>query len=445
MIRLPVKTLRFKISLSLIAFIFITCWVLSFIFVVNDLNRLSEDIQREGEFFTETLALSIPDLLFKHDYKGITAILGHAKARLNFNYILVTDSGGNMVARIDGMTEKGNREIKKISKNILYNGISIGKVEIGMEAKSFFPRMEKVLLEAFAFSLFFMFIGTFLSVILSRKITTPVEKLSKRVMAFTGTGIPGEREEKSLSGDEVEIMEKSFNNMIDRLKKKEDQIEEKNRELLNLAGGISHELNNIINIIIGFSRVLQREISSEGEHYRDVENILREAKKAKAVIGNLMAFVKQPEIQYTSCDIVGCLESCIADLESQIKVQEINVRREYEDGLPAIKCDEEQLREAFFNIILNSIQAMPGSGDLTLYCRKHNNNLEIKISDTGGGISEEIKDKIFEPLFTTKRGVWGIGLGLPISRRIIERHNGEISFTSKRGEGTTFRIRIPIK
>ena len=126
-------------------------------------------------------------------------------------------------------------------------------------------------------------------------------------------------------------------------------------------------------------------------------------------------------------------------------MQGINVRREYEDGLPAIKCDEEQLREAFFNIILNSIQAMPGSGDLTLYCRKHNNNLEIKISDTGGGISEEIKDKIFEPLFTTKRGVWGIGLGLPISRRIIERHNGEISFTSKRGEGTTFRIRIPIK
>ncbi|MBI5199313.1 MAG: HAMP domain-containing histidine kinase, partial [Nitrospirae bacterium] len=87
----------------------------------------------------------------------------------------------------------------------------------------------------------------------------------------------------------------------------------------------------------------------------------------------------------------------------------------------------------------------PGSGDLTLCCRKHNNNLEIKISDTGRGISEEIKDKIFEPLFTTKRGTWGIGLGLPTSRRIIERHNGEISFTSKRGEGTTFYIRIPIE
>jgi len=284
--RLPFKTLRFKISLSLIAFIFITCWVLSFIFVVNDLNRLSEDIQREGEFFAGTLSSVIPELLLNHDYKGITAILENAKERLPFRYVLITDSGGDIVARIDGMIKDDNREIKKISKNILYNGMSIGTVEIGIEIRSFFPRMSKVMLEAFAFSLFFMFIGTFLSIILSRKITTPVEKLSKRVMLFTGSGTPGEFTVKSLSGDEVEIMERSFNNMIEKLKKKEEQIEEKNRELLSLAGGISHELNNIINIIIGFSRVLQREVTAGGEHYRDVENIMREAKKAKVVVEN---------------------------------------------------------------------------------------------------------------------------------------------------------------
>ncbi|MEK6692210.1 MAG: HAMP domain-containing sensor histidine kinase [Nitrospirota bacterium] len=439
---IPFKTLRFKISLSLIAFIFITCWVLSFIFVVNDLNRLSEDIQREGEFFAETLVTTIPDLLLNKDYKGINSILENAKKRLAFNYILITDSGGDIVARIDGMTEKEDREIKKISKNILYDGMSIGNVEIGMEIKSLFPRMGKVLLEAFAFSLFFMFIGTFLSIILSRKITRPVEKLSERVMTFTGTG---EQEKRFHDGDEVEIMERGFTNMIDSLKKKEAQIEEKNRELLNLAGGISHELNNIINIIIGFSRVLQKEVSAEGEHYRDVENIIREAKKAKVVVENLMDFAKPQEIEQNYFDVAGCLEGCIADLESQIKVQGINIRREYEDSLPLLKGDERQLKEAFFNIILNSVQAMPGGGELTLSCRRHNNNLEIKISDTGEGIPEEIKEEIFEPLFTTRKGARGIGLGLPISRKIIERHKGEISFTSKRGEGTAFYIRIPIE
>jgi signal transduction histidine kinase len=439
---IPFKTLRFKISLSLIAFIFITCWVLSFIFVVNDLNRLSEDIQREGEFFAETLVTTIPALLLNKDYKGINIILENAKKRLAFNYILITDSGGDIVARIDGMTEKEDREIKKISKNILYDGMSIGNIEIGMEIKSLFPRMGNVLLEAFAFSLFFMFIGTFLSIILSRKITRPVEKLSERVMTFTGTG---EQDKRFHDGDEVEIMERSFTNMINSLKKKETQIEEKNRELLNLAGGVSHELNNIINIIIGFSRVLQKEVFSESEHYRDVENIMREAKKAKVVVENLMDFAKPQEIEQNHFDVGGCLEGCIADLESQIKVQGINIRREYQERLPNVKGDERQLREAFFNIILNSIQAMPGGGELTLSCRRHNNNLEIKISDTGEGIPEEIKEEIFEPLFTTKKGARGIGLGLPISRKIIERHKGEISFTSKRGEGTAFYIRIPIE
>ncbi len=439
---IPFKTLRFKISLSLIAFIFITCWVLSFIFVVNDLNRLSEDLQREGEFFAETLVTTIPALLLNKDYKGINSILENAKKRLAFNYILITDSGGDIVARIDGMTEKEDREIKKISKNILYDGMSIGNVEIGMEIKSLFPRMGKVLLEAFAFSLFFMFIGTFLSIILSRKITRPVEKLSERVMTFTGTG---EQDKRFHDGDEVEIMERSFTNMIGSLKKKETQIEEKNRELLNLAGGVSHELNNIVNIIIGFSRVLQKEVFSESEQYRDVENIMREAKKAKVIVENLMDFAKPQEIEQNYFDVGGCLEGCIADLESQIKVQGINIRREYEDSLPPLKGDERQLKEAFFNIILDSLQAMPGGGELTLSCRRHDNNLEITISDTGEGIPEEIKEEIFEPLFTTKKGARGIGLGLPISRKIIERHKGEISFTSKRGEGTTFYIRIPIE
>ncbi|MEW6410253.1 MAG: HAMP domain-containing sensor histidine kinase, partial [Nitrospirota bacterium] len=441
MIRLPVKTLRFKIALSLIAFVLLTSWVLSFIFVVNDLNRISEDIRREGEFFAMTLASVIPDLLLSRDYEGIANILENVKEKKMFAYVLVTDSEGDIVAQTDGQLKTENKEIMKVSKTVSSDGRAIGKVEVGIRFDGFFPRMGKVLLEAFAFTLFFMFIGTLLSMVLSKKITAPVEKLSRRVMAFTGFG---EEIEKPPSRDEVEIMERSFNQMIDGLKQKQDQIEEKSKELMDMAGGISHELNNIINIIIGFSRVLQKEIPEEGEHYRDVETIMREAKKAKAVVENLMAFAKPSEIQYTYCDMIDCLESCIADIDSQIKAQGISVKREYEEGLPHVEGDERQLREAFFNIILNSVQAMPSGGELTLNCRRVNNILELKIADTGEGIPDEMKERIFDPLFTTKKGGWGIGLGLPISYRIIESHKGELSFTSKKGEGTTFFIRIPI-
>ncbi|MBI5875152.1 MAG: HAMP domain-containing histidine kinase [Deltaproteobacteria bacterium] len=444
MFRLSTKTLRFKISLSLIAFIFFTCWILSFIFVVNDLNRISEDIQREGEFFAETISSVIPNLLVNRNYQVIDDILENVKKKPLFNYILVTDPEGGIIAQTDLPVKGEYQGLRKVSKIILYKGDVIGKVEIGLRVEIFFQRMGKALLEAFAFSLFFMFMGILLSITISKKITAPVERLSQRATAFTGTGLPDEGLEESIQGDEVEVMERSFNRMIDGLRKKEEQIKEKNRELLNLAGGISHELNNIINIIIGFSRALQREVEIESEHHRDLETIIREAKKAKAVIENLMSFARLPEMQYTYFDIAGCLDVCIADIESQIRVQGINVRRDYEDGLPLMRGDEKQLRESFFNIILNSVQAMPGGGELTLECKRHNNILEIKISDTGEGIPDDIKESIFEPLFTTKRGVCGVGLGLPISKKIIERHNGAISFSSKRGEGTTFYISIPI-
>jgi two-component system, NtrC family, sensor kinase len=104
------------------------------------------------------------------------------------------------------------------------------------------------------------------------------------------------------------------------------------------------------------------------------------------------------------------------------------------------------MEQVFMNIILNSLDAMHGTGTLTVKTRLHNGWAEVEFSDTGMGMPEEILDKIFDPFFTTKDSTegMGMGLGLAVSYGIVKNHNGDISVSSKAGQGTTFSIRLPL-
>ncbi|RWX73113.1 MAG: hypothetical protein Metus_1087 [Candidatus Methanosuratincola subterraneus] len=132
--------------------------------------------------------------------------------------------------------------------------------------------------------------------------------------------------------------------------------------------------------------------------------------------------------------LLGVLKSI--EIPSNIKA-EINLP----EGLPRILADPIFMQRTFHNVILNAIEAMPGGGILRVSAEKEGNQLVVTVSDTGVGIAPEDKEKLFRPMFTTKKG--GTGLGLAISKRLLESIGGSIDFTSEKGKGTTFRIRIP--
>jgi len=123
--------------------------------------------------------------------------------------------------------------------------------------------------------------------------------------------------------------------------------------------------------------------------------------------------------------------------------ENIEVINKLDDNLPEVEIDADQVRQVFVNIATNAIQAMPEGGKLTIDARKGDKFLEVAISDTGDGISEDVIGKIFDPLFTTRAK--GIGFGLAVCKSIIERHKGAIEVESKVGEGATFAVKLPLK
>lgn len=453
-------TLRFKITLALIFFLLFACWGMSLIYVVNGINQINEDTGREGLFSAEIIASGSLPAILAQDYIYLNQYLIEMKKRGRFESASIFNPEGIIIASTDP-DKVGRKEdflrvegpsVHKLNKIMIAiapikgRGKYLGTVKVVLPNIFLQPRMAMVILEFFSFTLFSMIIGTILSINLSKKITGPLEILSQRALALKN----GELAKDFITGeshyyDEVKLLDQRFNQMIEGLKKKEAEIQEKDLVVRRLAAGIAHKLNNIINIILGFSTVLKRNIPLDVPEHGDIESIIRESKKAKIIIENLISFSEPFELKKGPVNPVDIIEECLTDLRSQIEAQGIEIKRIYGKYFTQINADSKRLKEALFNIILNSVQAMPEGGVLTLDCKTYDNKeVEIEIADTGIGIPEGLQDKIFYPLLTTKEDTWGVGLGLSTAYIIVEKHGGMMTFRSKEKEGTKFFIRLPV-
>ncbi|NBC83168.1 MAG: PAS domain-containing protein [Bacteroidetes bacterium] len=165
--------------------------------------------------------------------------------------------------------------------------------------------------------------------------------------------------------------------------------------------------------------------------------------KASKVVFALKKFAHHdPSGEMVETDIVDSIETVLTLYHNQIK-QGINVIREFEE-IPMVNCYADEINQVWTNLIHNSLQAMGQSGTLTVSVESDEGNVVVKIGDTGTGIEPEISEKIFEPFFTTKKSGEGSGLGLDIVKKIVEKHDGSISFESAVNVGTTFKIELPV-
>jgi two-component system NtrC family sensor kinase len=160
------------------------------------------------------------------------------------------------------------------------------------------------------------------------------------------------------------------------------------------------------------------------------------------IIDEYLQFTRLPKIKLETGDVNKSLQETLAFLEEELRINKIALKSFFEQGLPPVKLDYEQFRRAFLNIIRNAIQAMKEGGALEVATRTQQGSVEITVTDSGVGISEENLEQIFTPFFSTKAG--GTGLGLSITRRIITEHKGDIICESRVGEGTRFIITIPL-
>ena len=211
-----------------------------------------------------------------------------------------------------------------------------------------------------------------------------------------------------------------------------------------LAAGVAHEIRNPLSSIRGFAQFFQNRFKGQEKEQEYASVMVREVDRLNRVITELLDFARPKEPHRELHSAGEILEQTLKVLESELAKKNIAVEKKLEASLPRILVDRDQLSQALLNLLLNALESMEGAGKIRISMESGGAEvLAISISDTGRGIPKEDLERVFEPFFSTKRK--GTGLGLAIVHQIVESHKGEIKVESRAGEGTTFRITLPIQ
>ena len=310
-----------------------------------------------------------------------------------------------------------------------------------------------------------------------------VHKPVKRLTAGTQKLSEGERgyQIEAGSSDELGELADSFNRMSLQLRQDEEEItawartleervEEKTRELKRahehvlqvekmasvgkLAAVVAHEINNPLSSILTYAKLLRkwmerpdggRDKREEAEQCLDL--IAAESRRCGDLVKNLLTFSRVQPINLQPTDISAVVNRCYRLVQHQLELNNIQWQEEIAPGLPPVICDSAQIEQVLLALTMNAIDAMPRGGNLWVNVTPtpDGRGLELQLRDDGCGIAPEILPQIFEPFLTTKETGHGVGLGLAISRSIVERHGGTIEAQSQLGRGTTFIIHLPMQ
>ncbi len=233
------------------------------------------------------------------------------------------------------------------------------------------------------------------------------------------------------------------------LRLQEKQMEliqtEKMASLGKLAAGVAHEINNPLSGVLIYSNLVLEDMEEESPLREDVKRIINETKRCKTIVRELLDFARQDETRCESADANRIIEGGIQLLRNQAVFKNLDIEMDLQPELPPVSGVATRLNQVILNIALNAAEAMEGRGTLRFVTRAMEDagKIQIRISDTGCGIPEDIQLKIFDPFFTTKEIGKGTGLGLSICYRILRDCGGNIELESKPGEGATFILELP--
>jgi signal transduction histidine kinase len=302
------------------------------------------------------------------------------------------------------------------------------------------------------------------AILMVRLVERPVARLMRGMAKVEG----GNLETRAELGtrDELGRLADSFNAMVEKLKAARAEIELYHRDRLaraerlatlgEIAASLAHEIKNPLAGIAGAVQVMADELAGADPRKEIMQEILTQVHRLDRTVQDLLAFARPGKPDVEPCDIHQVLDRVLILLAENPEAKQMHVVRAYHPALPLVQADGKQLRQVFLNLILNAVQAMPAGGQVTLQtalcnggsgagveATMHTPMVEVAVTDTGPGIPAKVLADIFTPFVTTKRR--GTGLGLSVSRRIVEDHGGWITAESPAGQGATFRVFLPLE
>jgi signal transduction histidine kinase len=211
-----------------------------------------------------------------------------------------------------------------------------------------------------------------------------------------------------------------------------------------LAAGLAHEIGNPLGIILGYIDLLKSGAKETGESRDYLLRIEEEIARIHHVIRSLLDFCRQSSAQSTEVDVNLLIREIIDLVACQRTFHAIEIRTDLAEDIPMAFMEAEKLRQVLINLLLNSADAMPRGGTITIRSAREDDTLILEVKDTGTGIPPEHMDKVFDPFFTTKEEGKGTGLGLSVCMGLIESMGGTIGLHSEKDKGTTAVISLPL-
>ncbi|MBA7527828.1 Adaptive-response sensory-kinase SasA [subsurface metagenome] len=353
-------------------------------------------------------------------------------------------------------------------KNI--NDKIIGILYVGMLEKPYIDLRNNVMIIFTGMSILCV---VFLVVILYFVTSTIIQPLQDMIFATNKIAQGNLNQKVEINfRDEIGELAQSFNQMTENLKMAneklihwgktlEEKVEERTKELREMqdyliqseklaslgkiSAGVAHEINNPLTSILINAHLMLEKTEKKHPFHEYLNLIADETSRCTNIVKGLLEFSRQNPPQKVYSDVNEIINRTLQLLENQASFQNIRIIKKLNENLPRIKLDKNKINQVFWNLVINSSEAMPKDGTLTIVSQFSTDKkyIEIEFIDTGKGIPKVNINKLFDPFFTTKSS--GIGLGLAISYGIIEQHQGKIEVKSELGQGSVFTISLPVK
>ena len=212
-----------------------------------------------------------------------------------------------------------------------------------------------------------------------------------------------------------------------------------------LASGMAHEIRNPLGSIQGALEILKEDYKPEDKKFEFLNILFKEIKRLNRVVTDFLSYARPTKPSLVNCDLNQLVQESLSIIQAEADKKKISLKTFLSPKIPPISADPSQIKQAFLNLLLNSLQAIENSGEISVTSKVEAENglVLVEFKDNGKGISTENLEKVFVPFFTTKKE--GVGLGLGIVERIIQNHNGKVTVESQEGKGTVFTIKLPQK
>jgi len=348
-----------------------------------------------------------------------------------------------------------------------HNGQTVGMLYVGAKESGFQALVQNITNRVILIALVSMLLAAVIAVPIARLILQPIRQLleaNQRVALgdMTVRVTPHGRGELAVLGRSFNTMVgalqetqqrlmRALNNMAETLKETQQELlhKEKLASMGQLAAGVAHELNNPLGTILLYSNIVYKETPPGDSHRDDLQMVIGETNRCKVIVRNLLDFARQNEVMARPTDLNDLLQKLVNEHQKHPRFGNIQFALQLDPALPAIEADPLQLQQVFINLLNNAADSMQarGGGKITVTTKlaPFGQGARVSIADTGVGISEENRAKLFTPFFTTKPVGMGTGLGLAIVYGIVKMHRGQIQVQSEEGSGSTFTITLPLQ